>query len=1203
MAGITLDPKQARIVQTLEGPVFVSAGAGAGKTLVLTQRVLNALKPGSKPRAQWADPDVPEPFLESIDQVLAITFTTKAAQELKMRVRRALTEEGMEAQAERVEDAWFSTIHSMCSRIIRAHALDLGVDPAFEMADYADDLKRTAVERVLTNAGDAHAELLRRFKVEPESPGSLAVNNLMGILFAILNKVSSSTGGLEQFQQVVPKPSYRRMYEAYRDIAETPAFKNAAAAREAVDAIEAYLASPRDLPALRACYAACGTLNKRVPDAEKEFVDEVRQARAQFFAEAYLAANAAALDDLMPLAAEVQEAYRALKRERNVLDNDDLLQIAYDALKHNSVVRAEFAGRFKMVMVDEFQDTAQQQVELVNLLCSPDGRELCTVGDAQQSIYRFRGADVSVFRAKAAAVSGAGTVLDLDVNFRSHAQILEFADRVFQGGAENRLGHDFLHLESCGEEVRAGALAKKGGVHVMQSPDLSRRQAVLVVGGTTEERAQAKAEAIAERFRRLRDEEGFTPGDMVIIMSKMTTADAYARAVRAAGMPCVISGGSSVFPKAPEVGVVLALTAFLADPEDGEQGITPLITSPLFEFGATELLALGTQWNAEAGIKDARTITGDVLIRGEILEDFQPLPLLDRAREILGRALARVGRDRMSAIVRDVMNESGWLARLERGGAEDRAVAANVLKVMAIIEDEERGREFSPRLVARAVANHVAHIKETPAALSGGSEDAVHIMTIHASKGLEYPVVAVVESDGIRVNADSFAMLDEGGRTLWAARPNLSELDVDAQMAAAKDLVLDEEATQVPEAAAEAFTYMRRASDALDYEEAARKLYVAITRAREVVILAMGAKHATELEPGSRTSLVGEVLARILPADRENGGLPDLGADRLDFADAHAGDYQLVLLEDMKYPSTSKKKRPCVEFKAEDYSVRAEESEPEGAAETSAAERAGEDPDVPREVVLARPAAVELRVLPAQPAPRDSYSYSSMAAALHAAGEDRRPAAAGDEADQPEGAPRADAAGHGAGGQSAAGRGAEASRAEDPTALGSAFHAAAQWLIETGAETVPAARIDALARLWDVSEGQRDRLERALARWEGSRVRAEMRAWPRVRAEVPFFSLGMDEATERFGAYAEGAIDVLCTDPARPDAALVLDYKTGGSARETPEELREKHALQARVYADVLHKAGFERVTLKFVRVEIPDLAAPDEPQVVVFEL
>ena len=502
-----------------------------------------------------------------------------------------------------------------------------------------------------------------------------------------------------------------------------------------------------------------------------------------------------------------------------------------------------------------------------------------------------------MFRAKAAAVSGAGTVLDLDVNFRSHAQILEFADRIFQGGAENRLGHDFLHLESCGEEVRAAALAQKGGVHVMRSPDLSRRQAVLVVGGTTEERAQAKAEAIAERFRRLRDEEGFAPGDMVIIMSKMTTADVYARAVRAAGMPCVISGGSSVFPKAPEVGVMLALTAFLADPEDGEQGITPLITSPLFEFGATELLAVGTQWNAEAGIRDARTITGDALVRGEILEDFLPLPLLDRAREILGRALARVGRDRMSAIVRDVVNESGWLARLERGGAEDRAVAANVLKVMAIIEDEERGREFSPRLVARAVANHVAHIKETPAALSGGDEDAVHIMTIHASKGLEYPVVAVVESDGIRVNADCFAMLDEGGRTLWAARPNLPELDVDAQMAAAKDLVLDEEVTQAPDTAAEAFTYMRRASDALDYEEAARKLYVAITRAREVVILAMGAKRATELEPGSRTSLVGEVLARILPADRENGGLPDLGADRLDFADAHAGDYQLVLLE------------------------------------------------------------------------------------------------------------------------------------------------------------------------------------------------------------------------------------------------------------------------------------------------------------------
>ena len=114
-------------------------------------------------------------------------------------------------------------------------------------------------------------------------------------------------------------------------------------------------------------------------------------------------------------------------------------------------------------------------------------------------------------------------------------------------------------------------------------------------------------------------------------------------------------------------------------------------------------------------------------------------------------------------------------------------------------------------------------------------------------------------------------------------------------------------------------------------------------------------------------------------------------------------------------------------------------------------------------------------------------------------------------------------------------------------------------------------------------------------------MRAELLSWPRVQAEVPFFSLGIDEGEihERFGAYAEGAIDALATDPADAARALVVDYKTGGSAAEAPEALQQKHALQARVYADVLHKAGFAEVELKFVRVEIEDPLAPGQPQVV----
>ena len=155
-----------------------------------------------------------------------------------------------------------------------------------------------------------------------------------------------------------------------------------------------------------------------------------------------------------------------------------------------------------------------------------------------------------------------------------------------------------------------------------------------------------------------------------------------------------------------------------------------------------------------------------------------------------------------------------------------------------------------------------------------------------------------------------------------------------------------------------------------------------------------------------------------------------------------------------------------------------------------------------------------------------------------------------------------------------------------------------------GSDELPTARADALTRLWGLTPEQRERFDVALNRWLRSAVRAELLAWPCVRAEVPFFSLGCeDKDIARYGAYAEGAIDALATDPADPSRALVIDYKTGGTPDETPEQLVEKHALQARVYSDVLHKAGFKTVTVKFVRVEQSDPSNPAESQVVTYNL
>ena len=137
MMGLTQG--QQRCVDTLDRPLVVAAGAGSGKTFTLTKRIVSALQTG---------------YLDDIDQVCAITYTKKAAGELKSRIKAELRACGLVGQALKVDEAWVSTIHGMCARILRAHALELGIDPAFEVAEGAlvDELMDQAVDEVLAQA-------------------------------------------------------------------------------------------------------------------------------------------------------------------------------------------------------------------------------------------------------------------------------------------------------------------------------------------------------------------------------------------------------------------------------------------------------------------------------------------------------------------------------------------------------------------------------------------------------------------------------------------------------------------------------------------------------------------------------------------------------------------------------------------------------------------------------------------------------------------------------------------------------------------------------------------------------------------------------------------------------------------------------------------------------------------------------------------
>lgn len=1204
----TLMPQQLQIVKTLDRPLFVSAGAGSGKTFTLTRRIVYALSPESGP------------FVEHLDQVLAITFTKDAAAEIRDRVRRALIDEGMDEEALTVDDAWISTIHGMCSRILRAHALELGIDPEFTVLTDTDELMDQAVEHVLARATapDAAPELAASLKAlyawypMAGEGGSFGTGTtIKGLVRDLLELSSQLPGGMDDVCVARGQADTSALADAYR--AALGASKAATEkAQMALDAIDAFEASGKTMADAARLMMSC-TMPRASKAFPKEQVELLKAEAADAFINIVLACGGPALDALVGLARSVEAEYRALKAAQSALDNNDLLRMAYEALRDYPAIRAAYEGRFKMVMIDEFQDTDQMQVDLIRYLTGAGERALCTVGDAQQSIYRFRGAEVEVFRRQERKVGSsaapetavasdapAGELVKLVRNFRSHDEVLRYVARVFDGNTGG-LMQGFLDLEPS--DKREDKLKAKA----------SRRQALFVAGGSTQERTQAKARAIAERFQAL-VKAGQPQGGMVLLLGRMTNADVYAQAFRDQGLDCVIAGGS-VFAQAAEVQTVRALVCALANPADTAQGLMPLLASPMFALGAQEFLALATKLDSETGETSRRNIDAGIMSDFDV-PGLQDLPLVTRAREVLRYALRRVGRDSFAAIARDVVNASGWFVRLAQRGPEGKAIAANVLKALDAVVEAEAEFGNSPRSIALAFDRFLAG-KEAPGALNEEGDGAVRIMTVHASKGLEYPVVAVAECFGVRKSSGAAQMgrVDGGAQVVaLPARFDGVKLadgtfvkgdDVKKQFEHAfkgkgtslwlsPELMEDVCATGSP---AEAFVRLRNDDLRLSLEERARLLYVAMTRARELVILAMdaGVSRGKVCAPtfDAETDLTYDVLRRILPTDSLD--MPQLDSDRLVFDNSKPGDYELISLADFTFGEQAFEANASLD--AEGRLVRGDVDVADNAAHSTVPGPADPEPD---SFELVYPQAVGVRMGTCPFPARDSYSYSSIAAALHAETEDRAAEArvpmdeSGDDAES-DGSEMADA------------DVAAVEPAGNPMALGSAFHAACQWLIEMGADALPAERADALARLWCLTPERRERFDVALDRWLKSAVRAELLAWPCVRAEVPFFSLGCeDEDIARYGAYAEGAIDALATDPADPSRALVIDYKTGGTPDETPDQLLEKHALQARVYADVLHKAGFETVTVKFVRVEQANPAIfvePAEPQVVTYNL
>ena len=353
-----LTPEQQRAVERRDGSLLVRAGAGTGKTTVLVERFVRAVTEDGT----------------AVEQVLAITFTEKAAAEMKSRVRRRFLELGRREDARAAESAWISTIHGLCARILRAHALSAGIDPAsacstsWRPSGIAADAFDAALEEFMGVAAPPPTPT-RVEMVAAYTPDRL--RDMVRTAYSHLRSRGERHPPLEETLPPRPAGEADRLEAAARDaLAELAVAGGGVTVERAVESIEARTEMKGKAKALdsdtcaeyRDALAAYRTLEV----AEREHRDHTM---------------------LRVLLELYGDRYGRAKLERSALDFEDLELVTRDLLARDEGLREAYSSRFEHVLVDEFQDTNRLQNELLGLLSREN---LFRVGDENQSIYRFR---------------------------------------------------------------------------------------------------------------------------------------------------------------------------------------------------------------------------------------------------------------------------------------------------------------------------------------------------------------------------------------------------------------------------------------------------------------------------------------------------------------------------------------------------------------------------------------------------------------------------------------------------------------------------------------------------------------------------------------------------------------------------------------------------------------------------------------------
>lgn len=813
----------------------IEAGAGTGKTTALVKRVIALVRGGT-----------------ALSRIVAITFTEKAAGELRVRLRRKLEDEVRAAtdatESTRLREALteldaapISTIHGFCQSLLRERPVEAGLDPGIEVEEEAASRARfeTVFARFLADAGD----------VEPAvDPRPLRAALERGVGLDDIRKIAeflTQNADLAEIDGALPPPTPApraqdalaaalRVVDRIDEIMEHADSSDTyvTAMRPVVDGLRELATQDLGAAALeRALVFAVAVPKCAKKGSQKLWSDKDALATARDLAaeldeglSVYRAGCAAAVASA--LARCLLEIPRRLERDKHaagVIGFDDMLRKTRDLLRDRPDVRRRFQQRFDTLMLDEFQDTDPLQAEIAFFLAEdPTGPlastwdavklgpgRLFLVGDPKQSIYRFRRADLDVYRRAGQLLEASGGRTEsITVNFRSAPVVLDWVNARFQTlfavpeVAAFQPKYEPLQSgpDAADPSARVVVLARRADQEHAANVEQARLDEADAIADLLAKVAHGGPGAWSVRSHHGAPSRPATFSDCALLFHTTKSFHIYEQALRARGIPFRVAGGANFYQRA-EVKCAVALFRAVDEPSDSI-AVVAALRSPLFAISDADLAA----WSVRGGSFDP---TAKPCAEGP--------PSVRIALSLIAALHARRHATSLAAFVDDCFAATRMLEIFHlKPGGEGRV--ANLTRFVDIARRLEAQGLGTFRAFVREVRQLEANSgKEEESGLLDDEVGAVALLTIHKAKGLEFPIVVLGDlGRSARSSTAPFVDRAEG------AAPRLH-----FAVGAADDRILE----------TPGFADAQARDRARSLAEEHRLVYVAATRAQSVLVL------------------------------------------------------------------------------------------------------------------------------------------------------------------------------------------------------------------------------------------------------------------------------------------------------------------------------------------------------------------------------